>query len=167
MSDKKREFRFRCQVCGAEFVSTSSNGKRCSSCAKDFERICYRLRTRYDRAGLSDATELAQSETLEIMRSAIKEGIPFSVAGNKTLRIHKSPPAVGSEPAESHPCPYCGVKTTGEYCPRCVREGLDNVHRVTGRSNGWDRPKPVRPRRPSTRVPSVSVQRELRRKGCS
>ena len=32
-----------------------------------------------------------------------------------------------------------GWKSNNIYCGKCRYEGLDNVHRLTGRSNGWDR----------------------------
>lgn len=37
-------------------------------------------------------------------------------------------------------CPYCGrAVSNGTYCRNCVEEGFDDLHAVTGRTNGWDR----------------------------
>lgn len=39
-------------------------------------------------------------------------------------------------------CKFCGKLTTiGDFCRNCKNEGFDNVFRLTGRSNGWDRVK--------------------------
>lgn len=38
-------------------------------------------------------------------------------------------------------CQFCG-KSIGpnfRYCPQCRNDGLDAVHAITGRTNGWDR----------------------------
>lgn len=40
-------------------------------------------------------------------------------------------------------CLYCGRKTGStayEYCRSCIVEGYANVNKVTGRTNGWDKP---------------------------
>lgn len=40
-------------------------------------------------------------------------------------------------------CPYCGRKfhsANAQYCKLCIAEGMHWLHKVTGRTNGWDRP---------------------------
>ncbi len=37
-------------------------------------------------------------------------------------------------------CHYCGRDAEGrDYCVECVREGFDEVHKMFGFTNGWDR----------------------------
>jgi len=45
-------------------------------------------------------------------------------------------------------CPFCGKKfhsRAEEYCRTCLEEGFNNVHKMFGSTNGWDRKarKPV------------------------
>ena len=40
---------------------------------------------------------------------------------------------------EKHPCPYCGHMTKRDYCASCHFQGFDNVHRMFGITNGWNR----------------------------
>lgn len=38
-------------------------------------------------------------------------------------------------------CLFCGRAVRSEkrqYCPACIRDGFNNVHIVTGRTNGWN-----------------------------
>lgn len=43
--------------------------------------------------------------------------------------------------SKMHPCLYCGRPTKKAYCPLCISEGWDGVHKVTGKTNGWDKGK--------------------------
>lgn len=59
--------------------------------------------------------------------------------------MHKSVEARRSGEAAIRPrCFYCGnvygVNSSG-YCATCRNAGLDFLHKETGRTNGWDRPK--------------------------
>lgn len=39
-------------------------------------------------------------------------------------------------------CMYCGRPTRGSnhrYCTRCLSEGFSDLHRATGKTNGWDK----------------------------
>lgn len=39
-------------------------------------------------------------------------------------------------------CRYCGREVDSaflDYCKSCVYEGFANVHKITGRTNGWDK----------------------------
>lgn len=42
-------------------------------------------------------------------------------------------------------CPYCGRKTSANstYCTKCVKEGFDEVHKMFGKTNGWNQ-RPIR-----------------------
>lgn len=42
-------------------------------------------------------------------------------------------------------CKYCGSTrhvAKNMFCRNCLKEGYDNVYRITHRSNGWDRVMP-------------------------
>ena len=61
---------------------------------------------------------------------------------------HKAANARKSSEAENRTrCLRCGsrysVDSSG-YCLSCRSNGLDSVHKATGRTNGWDKPKKVK-----------------------
>ena len=60
------------------------------------------------------------------------------------LEMSPMPDTPAPDPSASHRCPYCGKQIVGDgmCCARCVSQGFNHLHEVTGRSNGWDRPKP-------------------------
>lgn len=38
-------------------------------------------------------------------------------------------------------CGYCGVECSQKYCWKCKAEKYDELHKATGRTNGWDKSK--------------------------
>lgn len=64
------------------------------------------------------------------------------------VEARKAAKARKSGEAKNRPrCFYCGnvylVDSSG-YCLTCRKNGLDSVHKETGRTNGWDRPATVK-----------------------
>lgn len=47
---------------------------------------------------------------------------------------------IGDDSA-SHKCPYCGSPTIYFYCSDCTSARFDEVHRMFGITNGWDKKK--------------------------
>lgn len=42
---------------------------------------------------------------------------------------------------ESLRCPYCGAYTDdGDYCDECIEQGFNELHKMFGSTNGWDKP---------------------------
>lgn len=39
----------------------------------------------------------------------------------------------------SNRCLYCGANCREKYCARCTFLRFSEIHKLTGRSNGWDR----------------------------
>ena len=157
-----------CQTCGTEFTASGPNAKRCPTCAPVYEKVREFCKYRNQRLGVPHPAIAATEETVAAMREAVAKGHPADYAMTIVRSRPASAPASGSA---SRPCPYCGRPVFGieEYCRKCVSEGLDNLHRVTGRSNGWDRPAPPKPRRPVRRQSgfqpvSIAAQRAARRK---
>lgn len=132
-----------CQICGEEFVASGPNGRRCPECNKAFSRVRNYCRFRNQhRAGRNNG-EAATADAIEAMREAVANGEKPLVEA--ALRIVKARSANHTaKDIGPHQCLYCGRPAYGaeHYCAKCVKEGLDNLHRVTGRTNGWDKPKP-------------------------
>ena len=54
------------------------------------------------------------------------------------------PDTQAPESSPNRICPFCGnqIKGDGAFCQRCFSQGFNHIYEVTGRTNGWDRPKP-------------------------
>ncbi len=121
------EKRKRCRWCGGWFTARRETAKYCAACKADIRRAeghaQYRLRT----------GELAKED----YRAAVDGEVLAAVEERRRL-----------EAANRPRCRFCGnvysVNASG-YCKPCRLAGFGDLHRETGRTNGWDRPaKPPR-----------------------
>jgi len=104
--------------CGKVFQPRSSAQKRCPDCqAKHAEQV------------KAAAKERARDAKLAKIRA-------------KCDRINDAnAEAVALAEGKAHECPFCGKITKTAYCEYCHRQGFDNVHKMFGTTNGWDRRK--------------------------
>lgn len=113
----------KCDICGGELEPWSGRGakrKRCPACAKVLTGMVSRLATRERYQGIPNTSE----------RKAARFEEAKALARAKIAAAREDP---------RNRCPYCGRLTKAEYCGECVRNGYDQLHQFTGRSNGWDR----------------------------
>ena len=136
-SRKKPVVKVQCDICGETFEACA-RARRCARCrklvAKFYNRQTVRLAHAQSTHGMENALEYA-------VRMAREE------VGGETASVQQQ---------EGPRCLYCGNPLTrngrvrksggpggwdakGGYCGACRFYGLDNVHRVTGSTNGWDR----------------------------
>lgn len=119
--------RKKCRWCGAAFTARSSGARSCPECKAELNRV--RCRQHW----LKKTGKLANDG----YRAAVAEAMRRAVEARRRLE------------AENRPrCRFCGnvhgVNGSG-YCKPCRLAGLDDLHKATGRTNGWDRPaKPPR-----------------------
>lgn len=114
----------KCDFCGAMFEARRKNAKHCAACNAALRRANghaqYRVRIgMLSKEGYRAAVEAEVRKTVEKRRKLIEE----------KNRPH---------------CPYCGNISSLDmsgYCLTCRNTGLDSLHKETGRTNGWDKPK--------------------------
>ena len=118
--------RMNCSICGDYFEALKRNAKHCAACRHEImladRHAQYRIKT----------GKLARED----YRAYIEEEAREAAEARKRCE------------AENRPrCLRCGsryrVDSSG-YCLTCREKGLDSVHMVTGRTNGWDRPATVK-----------------------
>ena len=107
----------KCPKCGNPYWMQSGAQKLCPDCASEQRKAYQREYYRKQKAKIM-AKIRAKSDR-------IRE------------KNHPSNPDTGRK----HPCPYCGHTTRTAYCASCHYQGFDNVHRMFGITNGWDRRK--------------------------
>ena len=108
----------RCAVCGRVYRG-AYNSTRCPDCQKVYLRAYAWHRQNSKRKGEAIDNKAAHEHADRIAREAAR--IDATTEGR---------------------CLYCGKKlgnTKRKYCPPCVKNGLANVHEVTGRTNGWNK----------------------------
>lgn len=115
----------KCPKCGKAYLMKSGAAKLCPDCAK--------ARIKAQQAMYYERKRAAKLERIRAKSDRICE------------KNHPSNPETGKK----HPCPYCGHMTKRVYCASCHFQGFDNVHRMFGITNGWDR-------KAAKRVPVVS-----------
>lgn len=122
MSYEKRK---KCRWCGGWFTARSSAAEGCPACRAELNRV--RCRQHWLMRTGKLAGKDYRAAVAEAMRAAVEER---------------------RREVKSQRCRFCGsssrVNASG-YCVYCRLAGLDELHKATGRTNGWDRPaKPPR-----------------------
>ena len=116
----------RCRWCGAELERDGSGRPNldCTECAAIRNAVYHRLRRKHGR----DVTHAMLAAEMKAVRLAApladREKTTFLQSGRNAR------------------CLFCGKERDVDargYCRDCVRERLDVVHEMTGRTNGWDR----------------------------
>ena len=118
--------KMKCSICGDYFEALKRCAKHCEACRAAIRRAeghaHYRVR----------AGKLARED----YRAAVEAEVRADVEERRRR-------AKANRPR----CFYCGnvylVDSSG-YCLTCRSNGLDSVHKETGRTNGWDRPAKVK-----------------------
>lgn len=116
-----------CEVCGAALERSPRGGRaalRCAACRGRVARFYGRLYARARARGTARMPEILAWLRAEAVRLAREEAARAPAARAKAARR----------------CAYCGRPARGAYCARCEKEGLDDLHRETGRTSGWDAP---------------------------
>ena len=114
----------KCDICGRVLERWNGRGakrKRCPACAKVLNGMVSRIASRERYHGIPNTSE----------RKAARFEEAKALARAKVAEAQKE---------RGGRCLYCGRFTKAEYCGECVRNGYDQLHQFTGRSNGWDRP---------------------------
>ena len=128
-----------CEICGETFKGIAQR-HQCDRCKRVYLTFYQRQSAALRRAGGARiGLENACTYATRMARAKVRGE---EVAKRIEHEIRAAPGAR---------CKYCGAKLSGPrvhyfapsdgYCSRCRYFGLDNVHRVTGRTNGWDRRK--------------------------
>ena len=120
---KSKPKRMTCHICGAPFEALKRCAKHCEAC-----REAIKLADRHAQYRIKTG-KLAREEYRAYVEAEAREAAKARKSGE----------------AENRPrCLRCGnvylVDSSG-YCLTCRRNGLDSVHKETGRTNGWDKPK--------------------------
>lgn len=132
---KKPIVKVTCEICGETFEA-AAQAKQCARCKRLVRKYYVRQQMalrRNDVPGMESARDYA-------VRMARAEA-----------RGKAEPETAGVQEQEIARCKYCGrpikadprsgyhhFRAKGGYCGACRWQGLDNVHRVTGRTS-WDR----------------------------
>ena len=115
----------KCMDCGIEFKAFG-HADRCDSC----RRIHLK---EYQRKYIRPSRRKARREREERKKAEMASLSPIA---DVTPVVRKQTRA-----AVTGRCRFCGngVHNGSLFCPRCMREGFNEVYAVTGRTNGWDR----------------------------
>lgn len=122
--------KLKCLHCEEEFISDYSKKLFCARCArirKGIKDINYKLH--FPLARWNESKEMREQYDKLFRESEIK------LIGKGIIN------AKGSD-AELRRCAYCGailISQNGKYCTRCLLEGFCEIHKETGRTNGWDK----------------------------
>jgi len=107
-----------CSVCGASFEAHAKTFLVCVKCRPRYNIAYNRLNYKAHKEGLPSPT---RAEVAALAKT-------ITPRKRKPKRVVRG----------GHPCPFCGKPTRRQYCYECTREGYDNIHRTTGRTNGWN-----------------------------
>ena len=123
---KSKPKRMQCSICGDYFEALKRCAKHCEAC-----RYAIKLADRHAQYRIKKG-KLAREDYRAYVEAEAR----------KAAKARKS-----GEAANRPRCLRCGsrysVDSSG-YCLSCRRNGLDSVHKETGRTNGWDRPATVK-----------------------
>ena len=123
---KSKPKKMKCSICGAPFEALKRCAKHCEAC-----REAIKLAERHAQYRI---------KTGKLAREDYRAYVEAEVRADVEERMRR---AKANRPR----CFYCGnvylVDSSG-YCLSCRRNGLDSVHKETGRTNGWDRPPKVK-----------------------
>lgn len=119
-----------CVCCGANF-RTRVKRNHCPICKAAIDKL---------GAWLAENKEMPPDDELQIMFQAYRKSA-LTVADKKdgATKTPRYDPTVKNLAAR---CLFCGRPlgtAFDEYCASCRREGFANVHKITGRTNGWDK----------------------------
>lgn len=119
---KSKPKRMKCRICGDYFEALKRCAKHCEAC-----RHAIMLAERHAQYRI---------KTGKLAREDYRTAVEAEVRADVEERRRR---AKANRPR----CFYCGnvylVDSSG-YCLSCRKNGLDSVHKETGRTNGWDRP---------------------------
>ena len=123
---KSKPKKVKCRVCGDYFEALKRCAKHCEAC-----RHAIMLAERHAQYRIKTG-KLAREDYRAYIEAEARE------AAEKRKRCE----------AENRPrCFRCGnrylVDSSG-YCLTCRKNGLDSLHKETGRTNGWDKPAKVK-----------------------
>ena len=123
---KSKPKRMKCHICGAPFEALKRCAKHCEACREAIK--------------LADRHAQYRIKTGKLAREDYRAYV--EAEARKAAKARKS-----GETENRPRCLRCGsrysVDSSG-YCLTCRSNGLDSVHKETGRTNGWDRPAPVK-----------------------
>lgn len=114
-----KERSFKCRWCGATFHLHKGMGKDCPECREERELERKRLYAAV-RRGIID-----------------KDDIPSRLDAHMERYVRER---LEAEKDDRNRCLFCGMvmNVVDGFCVRCRNDGLDNVYKATGRSNGWE-----------------------------
>ena len=123
---KSKPKRMKCRICGDYFEALKRNAKHCAAC-----RHAIMLAERHAQYRI---------KTVKLAREDYRAYVEAEARADVEERRRRA--------EENRPsCLRCGsrysVDSSG-YCLTCRNEGLDSVHKETGRTNGWDSPATVK-----------------------
>lgn len=119
-----------CVFCGANF-HTRIKREHCPICKAAKDRI---------EAWLVGQSEMPPDDDLQTLFQAFRKAALMDA--NKNDGATKTPRYEPKSLNLTGQCKFCGRTTKSaayEYCMSCIRDGFANVHKLTGRTNGWDK----------------------------
>ena len=119
---KSKPKKMKCSICGDYFEALKRCAKHCEAC-----RHAIMLAERHAQYRIKKG-KLAREDYRAYVEAEAREAAEARKSGEAKKRKR---------------CLYCGHVYLGDsagYCLSCRRNGLDSVHKETGRTNGWDRP---------------------------
>lgn len=137
-----------CVICGAPFESVRVDAKRCPTCAYLHIRV-----------GKPGECTRKKSKMRIVVKNCIDCGQEFQTMHNTKVRCNKCLDRINNKKSaekraqvrkkrreesrkeKTNKCAFCGKPCHDKYCNYCINEGLDVVHQITGRTNGFDRKK--------------------------
>ena len=123
---KSKPKKVKCRVCGDYFDALKRSAKHCEAC-----RHAIMLAERHAQYRIKNG-KLAREDYRAYIDAEARE----AANARKSCEAKNRPR-----------CLRCGsrysVDSSG-YCLSCRSNGLDSVHKETGRTNGWDRPAKVK-----------------------
>ena len=123
---KSKPKKMKCRICGAPFEALKRFAKHCEACREAIK--------------IADRHAQYRIKKGKLAREDYRAAIEAEVRADVEERRRRAK-------ANRQRCFYCGnvylVDSSG-YCLSCRRNGLDSVHKETGRTNGWDRPAKVK-----------------------
>ena len=130
------KYHLECSICGGRFEAAAPNVHRCPTCERAYQRVRALCTAKHRRLGTPHLAAVSSAEAIQSLKEAVARNM--TVDGAEKIVAENEPPDL----QEPHSCPYCGreVRGHGAYCPRCMANGFNHLHEVTGRTNGWDHP---------------------------